>query len=339
MAFVLAAFALFAGAGAFAQSPTQDPAKEALPAKVAIYTATGGTTVALPLMGALKKGWPGTEVELIEWKNLDDLKGLALSGKGDFWLGHLESLALAAGRGAPAVLVSVTAWKKFYFVSGKLEFEPGSAPVRPKDLEALSAYLKKKKLTLATAPQNSPAQGIVDKLGALGGPSFELEGLPPQQVLLELATGRRPCALLPEPMATVALSKNPDLGILANLEEEYAKMTKGLPRLPQAGVAVNAAFAAKHPGLVRELATLMRESAEEMKNMSPAEIVSLLPPSVAENLGRENLENSLKRDPIMAVSAADAFGEIEAFLCVATPELCRDGKLDKALDGFVHGAR
>jgi ABC-type nitrate/sulfonate/bicarbonate transport system substrate-binding protein len=180
---------------------------------------------------------------------------------------------------------------------------------------------------LAAAPQNSPAKGVVAALSALGGPTFELMGLAPQQVLLELTSGRGKAALLPEPMATVALSKNPELKIIANLEEEYALLSKGLPRLPQAGVALNQNFADAYPDLAGELVALMVDTALELKEQSPSQIVALLPQSTKDNLGAENLERSLSRDLLLALPAWEIKEEINSFLCLAVPELCENGSL------------
>jgi hypothetical protein len=52
-------------------------------------------------------------------------------------------------------------------------------------------------------------------------------------------------------------------------------------------------------------------------------------------MGEGLLAASLSRDPISCVRASEAAGEVEAFLCVAAPEICRDGRPGPALDGFV----
>ncbi|MDR2461154.1 MAG: hypothetical protein LBE38_10345 [Deltaproteobacteria bacterium] len=320
LAALMAFWALSFSINSFAQT-------EALPDKVTIYTATGATTAVLPLLGAIRQGWPQVSLEVIEWKNLDDLRGLVLAGKGDIWVGHLETLALAANRGAPVSILAITAWKKFYFISSPLPLEPGAAPRHPKDLMELSQYLQKEKFSLSAAPRNSPAAGVVASLKALGGPAFELSALPPQQVLLELASGKIKAALLPEPMVTVALTKKDDLKVIANLEEEYAKHTGGPKRLPHAGIAVNSRFNEKYPQLVSLLLSDMLKASEELLDMTPEQIVLLLPESTRDNLGTVNLQNSLARDIILTLPAWQVKDEIESFLCVSAPELCQDGKL------------
>jgi NitT/TauT family transport system substrate-binding protein len=302
--------------------------EKALPEKVTIYTATGATTAVLPLLAAILDGWPGTELEIIEWKNLDDLRGLVLAGKGDIWVGHLETLALAAGRGAPVSVAAITAWKKFYFLSAPLPLDPGAPPRYPKDLLELSQYLQKEKLSLSAAPRSSPAAGIVVAIAKQGGPAFNLSSLPPQQVLLELSSNKIKAALLPEPMVTVALSKNADLKIIANLEDEYAKLTGGDARLPQAGIAVNTEFVKKYPSCVYQMVSAMLKGTDALKVKTTAEIVAILPESTKRNLGAQNLQNSLSRDIILTLPAWEVKSEIENFLCVvAHEELCQAGHL------------
>jgi NitT/TauT family transport system substrate-binding protein len=341
---------------------------------VLVYSATGATTAALPLLGALEKGWPGGAVVVEEWKNLDDLRGLVLSGKGDVWAGHLEAFGRAAARGAGVRLVAVTAWKKFYFVSGPFrgpagggEGGPGRAGGRgsgdgagaagtpdgpgaggagagepaggrngpdgtgerwPQSPGELAELLAAERLPLYAAPQSGPATGILARIAAMGGPSFDARALPMQQVLLELASGRARAALVPEPGASAALARNPSLRIVGSLEDEHARLAGGPGRLPHAGIAADSAFVKEHPGLVRELQEMMVQSAREFAAMPPAEAVGHLPKTLRDAMGEGVLAESLSRDPIRAVNAADAASEIASFLCLAASELCPGGRLD-----------
>ncbi|MDR1164479.1 MAG: hypothetical protein LBO66_01155 [Deltaproteobacteria bacterium] len=296
--------------------------------EVIVYSAQGATTAVLPLWGVLRAGWPeGRDVSVREWKNLDDLRALILAGKGDVWAGHVETLARAASRGAPVSLVMVTARKKFYFLSVKLPLGENSPPEWPKDLATLASYLEKKGLPLSGAPRNGPAAGILESWPSLGGPRFKFEGLPPTQALLGLARGQSVAALLPEPLATVALSQNPSLAVIANLEEETGRLTGAPPRLPQAGIAVNANFARESPEAVSSLAALLRQEAARLAALSPAEAIAFLPPETIRDLGRENIVASLSRDPIGALDPWEIREEIEFFICLSAPDICSQGAL------------
>ncbi|MDR1041997.1 MAG: hypothetical protein LBR80_17885 [Deltaproteobacteria bacterium] len=343
---LLAALAL---AGPSASSAAAAPEGSGPRGAVLVYSATGATSAALPLLGALEKGWPGGPVTVEEWKSLDDLKGLVLSGKGDVWVGHLEAFGRAAAMGAAVRLLAVTAWQKFYFVSGPFKISPQpqaesrrgemarGGEAWPASPEQLAKYLADERLPLYTAPQSGPASGALARLASLGGAAFDVRSLPMQQVLLELASGRARAALVPEPGASAALSRNPSLRIVGNLEEELAWLAGGLPRLPHAGVALRAGFADANPELADGLKKLMAESAAEFAAMPPEEAVSHLPKTLIDGMGADVLAASLSRDPIMSVGAADAAPEIMAFLCIAAPELCPDGKLEPSFPrGFIY---
>jgi NitT/TauT family transport system substrate-binding protein len=300
----------------------QYEAKGKAPEKIEIYTALTATTAQIPLFGALAQGWPGRgiPVEINYWKNLDDMRGLMLAGKGHIWVGHLEGMALAASRGAPVSLLAVTAWKKFFFLSGPIAISPDETiiPQNPMELsEALSAA----GLPLMVTPQNSPAGGILERIARKGGPSFKISGLPPQQLALELAAGRQKAGLMPEPLATAALSKNPELRVVGSLEEEYAALFGGPPRLPQAGVAVNLSLARDNPELVAALLEAMVGSLEKLGG-DKAKAIALLPPESREALGEGIIMNSLSRDLLLASPAFEAKEEIFSFLCLAAPQIC-----------------
>ncbi|MDR2340056.1 MAG: hypothetical protein LBF40_07990 [Deltaproteobacteria bacterium] len=303
-------------------------ASEAPPASVSVYTATGATTAALPLLVALRDGWPGVKADVTEWKNLDDLRALLLAGKGDVWVGHLDAFARAAYRGAPVRLVSVTAWKKFWFVSAPLPLDEGKDPRPPADIAELAGYLSKNDLTLTTSPQGGPGPDLLAAIAASGGPAFKASTFPGQQAALELSTGRAVAALLPEPLVSMALLKNPKLVVVGSLEEEFAEAMGGLPRLPQAGVGVNSAFAKAHPKLSQGLQGALTAAGDKIKDLPAYELVGLLPKSTRDALGDKALELSFGRDPIIVQNAKDVAPEIERFLCWTAGDLCGSGRLD-----------
>ncbi|MDR2406385.1 MAG: hypothetical protein LBE27_08465 [Deltaproteobacteria bacterium] len=312
----------------YAQHQKTDPSDPVpTPPQVSIYTATGATTAVLPLLVALSDGWPHTQTELTEWKNLDDLRALLLAGKGDVWVGHLETFARAASKGAPVRLLSVTAWKKFYFISSPLPLDPGKAPRLPKDISELAAYMNKNKIPLPAAPQNSPAEGILNLIAQNGGPAFKVAGYSGQQLVLELLSGKIHTALLPEPMVTSAILKNPALSVVGSLEEELALASGGEARLPHAGIAVNSNFAKDYPRLTWELGHRLKAAGKKLNGLTPTQIVALLPKSTRDALGEKVLVESLGRDLIMVESAKDVAPEVDSFICHTASDLCRDGYL------------
>jgi NitT/TauT family transport system substrate-binding protein len=274
----------------------------------------------MPLWAAIKQGWPeGCGLDVDYWKNLDDLRGLMLAGTGDIWLGNLEGFARAAARGAPVTVAAVTGWKKFFVVAAVADEASGWTP--PADLDGLARVLRQTGRPLAVAPPNSPAQGLLEEMARRGGPAFDLEPLPAQQLMLELGRGSRPAGLLPEPLVSVLLAKNPRLRILAGVEEDFARRFGGPDRRPMVGLAVNRRLAQERPELVRGLVRALEAGAAALDGQPPEAAVAVLPPAVIEAVGREPLVASLSRDPILARPAAGAASEIEAFLRLTAPEL------------------
>jgi NitT/TauT family transport system substrate-binding protein len=291
---------------------------------IIVYTAQTATTAQLPLMAAIKAGWPGegATVKVKYWKNLDDLRALALAGKGDVWVGHVEALARAAAATAPVTLIEITAWRKFFLISLPLPFKKGADERHPRSVEELVQYSLENGLRLGSSPPNSPMTALLRRLG---GDGLAIDSLPPQQLILELSSGKRSAGMLPEPMASVAALKNPRIAVVGSLEQAYASQFGGPDWQPQAAVAVNRAFLERSPALVASLVEMMGPLAEELAKAGPKEAAAALPLETIEAIGLEALKNSLEREIIKAVPASEIRQDVESFLRQAAPELYQEG--------------
>ena len=289
------------------------PADAAPKRNLVLYSALTATTPQMPLWGVIRnEGWPrGFTVRPEYWKNLDDLRGAMLAGKGDLWVGHLEGFAQAALRGAPVTLVAVTGWKKFHVIA------PETSGV--KTMEDLASELRREGVPLAVTPQDSPALGVLETIRERGGPSFAIAAMQPQQLMLEMLRGSRRYALLPEPLVSAILAKKPKLRVLMGLEAEFARLYGGAARLPFVGIAVNTRFAAKNAELVRELvAAMQRQDAYLAGDFGAA--LAVLPKEVREGLGDAVIRASLERDMIFTAPAAEVQDEIASFLRMVLPD-------------------
>ncbi|MDR1044296.1 MAG: hypothetical protein LBP33_04145 [Candidatus Adiutrix sp.] len=296
----------------------QSPAGEDRPRTLTLYTALTATTPQLALWAAIRQGWPeGYQWRVEYWKSLDDLRGLVLAGRGDLWLGSLDGFARAAARGAPVSLVAVTGWKKFYFVAAP----DGPEPKRPAGLEELARTLAEKGRPLGVAPRNSPALGLLAEMARRGGPAFTPEPLEAGQLMLEIGRGDRNCGLLPEPLVSALLIKNPNLKIVAGLEEDFARRFGGPDGLPLVGLAVNQRLIEERPELVRSLTPALEAGAAALAGRTGPDLAALLPEEVIEALGSEVLVRSLKHDLQRLRPAAGISPEISAYLRLAAPDL------------------
>ncbi|MDR3176813.1 MAG: hypothetical protein LBU06_09835 [Desulfovibrio sp.] len=289
-----------------------------------VYTAITATTPQIPLWAALAELGP-EKVAVEYWKTPDDLRGVILAGRGDIWVGHLEGFAQAALRKAPVTLVAVTGWKKFRFIA------PKDSPAT--DMASLALELREKGELLHAAPQGSPGLAVLEEIQKRGGPAFSTASAQPRQLILEMLRGTVRYALLPEPLVSVLLAKQPSLRVVAGLEEEFSRLYGGPGRLPLAGIAVNTRFAEENPEFVRRLARDMEVQAARLAGDFDA-AARVLPQAVKENLGMDIILASLAGDLILAAPAAEVKEEIAAFLRMA---LSGDAAALAALPALMDG--
>ncbi|ADK84567.1 ABC-type transport system, periplasmic component [Desulfarculus baarsii DSM 2075] len=316
----LGAFYLFSDRAA---SPTAEQGPDA-PPRLVFYTSFGATTPQIPFWGAVKAGWPGgAGLETRLWKDLDDLRGVIMAGRGDIWLGHSEGLAQAALRGAPVCFLAVTGWRKFYFLSA----DPAAV-----DLASLATLSQAQNSPLMVTPPDSPAMAILDDVAARGGPRFVTAPHAPRQLALLALRGQARHILAPEPLVSLLLTKAPGLRVVASLEDEHAKLTGGPARLPIAGLAMHGELARRRPELARQLLAAMERVAADLAD-DPAAGLALLPPEVAGELGPDVLRLSLSRDMIMTRPTAQVRQEVLAYLRLVMSPADRQ-RLDQLPEGF-----
>jgi len=288
-----------------------------------LYTTGQATTPQIPLWKALADGDLDFTPEVHYWKNLDDLRGTLLAGKGDIWVGHVDGFAQAAMRGAPVQLVSVTGWKKFYILTSRPELQDFS------DLIALGDTA-----TIAAAPPHSPGVAMLKAMEKAELPNFNYTTHEPKELALKAIKGDADLLLLPEPLVTVLLKKNPKLRIIASVEEEYGRLTGKEPFMPIAGIAVNTDTLKQHPELADNLGKAMQAQVAELR-VNPKAGLDALPKEFEKFIPRPMVEASLERDIIMVRSARESEAIVRAYLAMILPESTEaDGTIDLPADFF-----
>ena len=270
------------------------------------YTSAAATFPQMPVWSALSSGRLNDlcRVEVRLWKNLDDLRGIILAGRGDLWLGSTEVLAQARRCGAPVALLTVNGWRKFYLLSRN----PGDTAT-----ESLAGR------TLPYAPVGSPGAAVLKALTTRGFPAMDLSPFEPRQLELSLLAGRFDAALVPEPQATILLSKDPGLRVIAGVEDLYSRLTGGPPRLPLACLAVNTRTARLHPELMAKLVKILMDEGRRIKE-DPERGLAALPEEFESYIPRDLIRRSLARDMILVEPASAVSKEIEAFLKILDSE-------------------
>ena len=270
------------------------------------YSTPAATTPQLPFWAGIRSGkiLDLFRIELRLWRDMEQLQGLLLAGKGDLWLGHTDGFARAYRRGAPVRLLVVSGWRKFHLLS---------RPDGPSSFEDLGGR------TLAYAPQGSPAVPLLHSLLSGRLPPIEFAPHQPAQLAHLLRQGALDSALVPEPLASTLLLQDPSLRIAASLEDLYGRLTHGPSRFPLAGLAVNATTARRFPDRISRLLEILVEEGKALAS-DPARGLRDLPETCSGSLPAEVLAASLARDPILALPATEVAGEIEAYLGRVAPE-------------------
>ncbi|MUM77747.1 hypothetical protein GKC30_08880 [Pseudodesulfovibrio sp. F-1] len=327
LALVALLFALAAWGGLLLVSQARQSAPVGGRTILAVHTSGQATTPQMPLWLALAKGELGFEPDIRYWKNLDDLRGSLLAGQGDIWVGHIDGFAQAALRGAPVRLVCVTGWKKFFFLTSRADIASFE------DILRLPAHTE-----IASAPPHSPAVAVLRALEGAGLPRFNYAQHEAGQLSLKAMRGDADLLLLPEPLVTALLAKMPELRVVASVEEEYGRLTGGEPLLPIAGIAVNTATLARHPGLDRLLEEALRRQ-EPALLINPEEGLAALPAEFDQFIDPEIVRASLARDVIRVRSAAESEAMIRDYLGMVFPESVGPDGVIALPEGFFGGTR
>ncbi len=303
---ILIALAIWGGYNIMREGTRPTPATEQT--TFSIYTTGMATTPQMPLWKALADKKLTFTPAVHYWKNLDDLRSTLLAGKGDIWIGHIDGFAQAAMRGAPVQLVSVTGWKKFYILTTRPELKNFNDILR---LPHSS--------NIASAPPRSPGVAVLKTLEKKGLPRLNYTPHEPKQLALKAVNGDVDILLLPEPLVSVLLKKNPKLRVIASVEEEFGRLTGKAPFMPIAGIAVNTDTLKKHPDLARNLEKAMQEE-EAILQSDPMSGLKALPLEFEKYVPRPIVEASLKRDVIRVRPAHAVEPLIREYLAMLLPE-------------------
>ena len=82
------------------------------------------------------------------------------------------------------------------------------------------------------------------------------------EMALALAAGRIRIALLPEPFATMALTNNPGLTVVGNMQNEWMRIHQSSENFPMTALVLDAAFARENRALVDHILDRARDSIE-----------------------------------------------------------------------------
>ena len=293
------------------------------------FAAVSDPLIRMVNIGALDDIAKKTEFKI--WKNVDQMRALALKGDVDFIATPTNVAANLYNRGADIRLLNVSIWGVLWMVS------------RDNSLKTIADF-KGKEIAMpfrADMPDILFAK-LAEESGLDPKKDFKIRYVANPLDAMQLLIMRRvDHALLAEPAVSMALRKTksfpmkliaPDLYRSTDLQEEWGRLLKREARIPQAGMAViNKALDKK----------VIQRFNEEYKKATqwcldnPDEAGKIVADRI-DLLTPEAVSDSIKVSQFKDVSAKDARKELEYFYTILhskTPALI-GGKLPD--DGFYY---
>ncbi|MFT0213985.1 PhnD/SsuA/transferrin family substrate-binding protein [Pseudomonas sp. F1_0610] len=262
--------------------------------------------------GELQKRNLANDVELIIWKDPDQLRALTLKGKADFIAVPSNVAANLYNRGVPLQLLNISQWGVLWVVS------------REPNLSSL-VDLKGKAIAI---PFRADMPDIVfthlaQQQGLNPKQDFQLTyTATPMDALQLVLMGKLDSALLAEPAVSMALLKSQSLpaSLVAaplkrslDLQQEWGKLMNTPARIPQAGIAV-LGDKRSDTKLVAAFEQAYAQANQWCYENAPAcakEVVKHIP-----MLTEQAVVDSLAAQTSYYATAAEAKAEIESFFHV-----------------------
>jgi len=238
------------------------------------------------------------------WRNPDEMRAGLTSGAMHMGIMPIASAANLFNRGLPIRLVNVMTNGLLYVIS--------------EDRSITKLEDLKGRAFAALFPNETPSLIISRLLQAHGiDMRRDMTVMPaanPLQAIQLLLAGRVEATLVPEPAVSAAIVRGGLTGRKVNrvidVQKEWAKLT-GFDAVPQAGLAVTAAFVDQHPGLVEAVHAGLAEAVAEVI-AEPARAAST---SAGElKMPWPVIEKSIPTSNLVAVPARQSRPPIEALL-------------------------
>ncbi len=270
--------------------------------------------VSFPLIHIVESGALKDVVESVEfvpWKNPDQLRVMALDGKGsaDFMAMPSNVAANLYNRGVKLQLVNISTWGVLWLVS------------RDKSLKTLGDFQGKEVLMPFRADMPDIVfQMLADKAGLDAKKNFRLRYVATPLDAMQLLVARQADhALLAEPAVSMALRKTrsfpisiiaPDLYRSVDLQHEWGRLLKREARIPQAGIAAMGQALAD-PALIERFQHAYAASLKWCETQPDA--CGTMVAKRIDMLTAEAVADSVRVDNTAFVTAQDARAELEFF--------------------------
>ena len=276
---------------------TAEPENPGRPVKIAVLNGPSGVgMIQLMENPPLQDKNIAVETEAIGAPKV--LLGQLINEEWDFASLPANMAAILYNKGVPYKLAAVTGLGNLYLIANKSQGE-----LTIKDLADKTVFIPGK---------NTTPDLVMQLLSDTNNVAIEYDySFNPNDLAKALIGNIAEMAVLPEPMATLALSKNPDLMVAADLQVLWEESYPGKDVFPITVMVVNTSFEENNPVLTREIMMAAEDSINWVsENPSEASVLIgdhgfMLPPAVVEkSIPRSNYSFLTGED---ALSSADPY--------------------------------
>lgn len=268
------------------------------PEKIVVQAPIGPPTAPL-LSLAESNALPGTKVELIIYKTVEEATTRVAKGEADFTVLPVNVAAKLYNKDLPVSLANVSTWGILYLVSVDSELQEWS------ELAGKDLYVG--------AKGSSPdvlTQYLLSKNG-VNPDEVNLIYMDSPEIAQMLINGLASYAVLPEPMVTQVLLNNKQARVVRDFYSDWQTAAGSSARLSQAGMIVRSDFATAHPQLVRDFQQAYAQQLEATV-ADPAGVAPLVEESL--NIKAPVFVQSISRTRLEFVSASSAKDDVNTYL-------------------------
>ena len=226
------------------ESATEEPEVEAEKAeqtvlKVGIPTAPP----ALPILRMMESQALGENVsiEIEIWNEPETLIAMVQDPSFDYFAFPLTVVSTLFNKGMDVRLMNVNTWGVNYFLTSDPDFKTWS------DLKGKTIYIP-----LQSSPPDALTQYFLDEAGLVVGEDVEIIYASPAEVAAMVSSGEATYATMFEPQVTMALSKNPDMRIALDIEDEWMRVNDTESIVPNAGFGTTQTTIDENPELTAQ---------------------------------------------------------------------------------------
>nr|CAD6405519.1 ABC transporter substrate-binding protein [Rhizobium sp. Q54] len=298
--------ALCAGLTATFALPFVGRARAAPLSELTLYGPPAGPSIILAYaVGTGLLGEVADKVSFKVWRTPDEMRAGLTSGSMQAVVMPVTAAANLHTRGLGVRLANVMTNGLLYVIST----DPSISGL---------ADLRGRKITVPF-PNDTPElvfRAALDNNGLIAGTDVEMDlaGSPIEAIQM-LLSGRIETAMVPEPAATAAMVKaaasGKEIHRVIDMQAEWGKVTGLGPLMPQAGLALSAAFIEEHGDKVESLLGGLERAAAAV-NASPSQAASHA--AAALELPWPVIEKSIPFSNLAATRARDARPAIDALL-------------------------